>query len=222
MKKNHFLQLIFFVISINSFSQGNFQLHLGTAIPISDFANKELSDDYAGGAAPGVNLGVQYLAPLSRSRDLFFFAGFDLNFNGLKKESKKDIEDAFNLLNADIKHSKYYNIPLSAGVLFKHYMRNHMAIYAQGGLTINIFKYTNFVATINNEEYIVKYDIDNSVGFRIGGGLDLNDNISLGVDYFALGKHHADGQIDVPLFGPVDTSIETKVDILTITLGYRF
>ncbi len=222
MKKAYIFHLIFFVISLNSFSQGNFQVHLGTAIPVSDFANKEMSDDYAGGAAPGINLGLQYLAPLSRSRDLFFFAGFDLNFNGLTKESKKDIEDSFNLLNADIKHSKYYNIPLSAGVLFKHYMRNHMAIYAQGGLTINFFKCTNFVATINDEDLTVKYDIDNSVGFRIGGGMDLNDNISVGIDYFALGKHKADGQIDIPLFGPVDTSVETKVDILTVTVGYRF
>lgn len=222
MKKKCFFQLIFLAISLNSFSQGNFQLHAGTAIPISDFGNKELSDDYAGGAAPGINLGIQYLAPLSRARDLFFFAGFDLNFNGLNKDTKKDIEDSFSLLNAEIKHSKYYNIPLSGGVLFKHYMRNHMAIYAQGGLTINFFKYTNFVATINDEEFIVKYDIDNKVGFRIGGGLDLNDNISVGIDYFALGKHQADGQIDVPLFGPVDTSIETKVDILAVSVGYRF
>lgn len=224
MKKTLILPIAFVFISLNAFSQQNFQIHIGAGLPLSDFSNDDFSDsEYAGGATTGINLGFNYTYPISNGLGLF--TGVDININGLNDDSQEDLENlvtANGIIEADVKQSRYINVPLSAGLKYELDLSGSMSLYMNGGVTINFFKTTDFKVTYPNNEVVVSYDIDNSVGFKIGAGINVTENVSLGLDYFALGKFNTDGELEIPGIGSINQDIKTKVDLLTISLGYRF
>jgi hypothetical protein len=222
MKKESIL-LFIALISLSAISQENLKIHIGAGIPISDFGNENYSEDYSGGAAVGINLGLSYNYPLTE--ELGLFARADVNINGLNEDFKKDVENTVSfsgILNPDVKHSKYINIPLSVGIKYEIDLMQSLSLFINGGVSLNFYKVTDFKVVYPNSEMSVSYELDNNVGFMFGGGINLTDNICMELDYFALGKHSADGEIEIPGIGSINTDVDTKVDILVLSLGYRF
>jgi hypothetical protein len=64
-------------------------------------------------------------------------------------------------------------------------------------------------------------ELANSIGFKIGGGILVNQKISISIDYLGLGKHDINGKVKTTGYSEkVDG--EGKVDLLTLTLGFKF
>jgi len=80
MKNFKFIALLLLSIcfTAKTYSQGYVSIHFGPSSPVSDFASDDIDDENAGGAAVGINLGLQYIYPLSES-GLGIFGGIDFN-----------------------------------------------------------------------------------------------------------------------------------------------
>ncbi len=86
--------LLSFTLITKTYSQGNVSIHFGPSFPVSDFASDDIDDEDASGAGVGLNVGLQYIYPLSEN-GLGLFGGIDLNYNGLKSDVKDDVEELF-------------------------------------------------------------------------------------------------------------------------------
>ena len=230
--KNYFLSIVLLTVIVHcSFAQTQkdkrFSVHLGPSIPVSDFGSDNPGDEDSGGAAVGLNVGFQYIYPLSET-GLGILGGIDFTYNGLQKDIKDEIEVISNLFLAndvDIKYFKYINVPITAGLNYTYQVADKMAVFANARLALNFLKITDFKIEYDGYEQILKYDLANNLGFKIGGGFLINQKISVSIDYFGLGEH------DINVTGTYTTSddagkmedkIPLSVDILTLTLGYRF
>lgn len=117
--------LLTFTLITKTYSQGNFSIHFGPSFSVSGFAYDDIDDEDAGGAGVGLNVGLQYIYPLSES-GLGLFCGIDINYNGLKKDVKDDVEELYEAIginNSDIKYYKYINSPLTAGLNYTYQRR---------------------------------------------------------------------------------------------------
>lgn len=138
MRNVKIIALVFFAVlsTANTYSQGNILFHFGPSIPVLDFASDDINNEEAGGAAIGLNVGLQYIYPLAES-GLGIFAGIDFNYNGIKKDVKDDIEELYESLgisNADIKYYKYINVPITAGLNYTYQADEKIGVFANAGL----------------------------------------------------------------------------------------
>lgn len=197
-------------------------VHFGPSFPVSDFGSDNIFDEDAGGAAVGFNIGLKYTYPLN-DKGLGLFGGIDFNYNGLKKDFKDDVEDLVESLygNVDIKFSKYINIPVTAGLHYAYQADDKIGVFANAGLAINFLKMTNMELKADGQKSTQKMDLAYGIGFKIGGGILINKKTSISVDYFGLGKHDMDGEVESG-GSSQDIDGELKVDLLTLTLGFRF
>jgi hypothetical protein len=154
---------------------------------------------------------------------LGLFGGIDFNYNGLKKDFKDDVEDLVESLygNVDIKFSKYINIPVTAGLHYAYQADDKIGVFANAGLAINFLKMTNMELKADGQKSTQKMDLAYGIGFKIGGGILINKKTSISVDYFGLGKHNMDGKVESG-GSSQDIDGELKIDLLTLTLGFRF
>lgn len=214
------LLTVFF--SVKSFSQGNFQIHAGASFPVMEFASDD-DDEEAGGAAAGLNVGIQYIYPLS-DNGLGLFGGVDLTYNGLQGDIKDQTEDYYEFLgisNPDIKFYKYINVPVTAGLNYTYQPGDKIGVFANAGLALNFLKITDMEVTANGETVTSEQELANSIGFKIGGGILINEKTSISVDYYGLGKHDIEGVVKSDLFSD-DFDGEQKVDLITLTVGFKF
>lgn len=226
MKKSNLittLLLLLFFVTSNAFSQGDFSIHFGPSLPLSDFADDDLDDDDAGGAGVGFGLGLQYVYPLTEN-GLGLFGGIDINYNGLQKDVKDDFEEMFEdmgIHNADYKFYKYLNIPISAGLNYTFEADEKISLFGNVGLTANFLKITDFVIEVNNVEVTTEIDLSYSIGFKIGGGIMVNKKTSIAINYLELGEHDIKGKAKANGVSE-DIDGKQKVNILTLTLGFKF
>ena len=231
--KNYFLSIVLLtVIVLCSFAQTEkqkdkrFSVHLGSSIPVSDFGSDDGDNEDSRGAAVGLNIGFQYRYPLSET-GLGILGGIDFSYNRLQKNIKDEIENILNIFQAndvDIKYSKYINVPITAGLNYTFQVYDKMAVFANARLALNFLKITNFEAEYEGEKGISKYDLANNLGFTIGGGLLINQKVSVSIDYLGLGGHDTN-VTDTYTADPDDVGkmkFKVPVDLLTIALGYRF
>jgi hypothetical protein len=61
-----------------------------------------------------------------------------------------------------------------------------------------------------------------SIGFKIGGGIVINDKVSILVDYFGLGKHDLDSEVLIWGSSPEIIDGEQKIDMINLSLGLYF
>jgi opacity protein-like surface antigen len=227
MKSFKFLVSTILFVSIafiQSYSQSSFNIHLGPSIPLSDYSSENIDNDDAGGAGIGIDLGLQYTYQLTES-GLGLFAGIDFNYNGLKKDVKDDIEQMFEdygITSGDFTHYKYFNIPISAGLIYKYDADDKISLIGNAGLTINFLKVSDFILEVNGDRFTTEFDLSNSVGFKIGGGILINSRTSIMIDYLALGRHDLNGKMSASGVPSEDIDGEQKIDMLTITVGLRF
>ncbi len=217
------LLLLSICYTAKTYSQGNVTIHFGPSFPVSDFASDDIDDEDAGGAAVGINFGLQYIYPLSES-GLGLFGGIDFNYNGLKKDVKDDVEELFESMginNADYKFYKYINIPITAGLNYSYQADDKIGVFANAGFALNFMKITDMEIEVSGQTVTQEMDLANSIGFKIGGGILINQKTSISIDYFALGKHDIEGEIKTTGYSE-DVDGEGKVDLLTLTLGIKF
>lgn len=209
-------------LTAKTYSQGKVSIHFGPSFPVSDFASDDINDEDAGGAAVGLNVGLQYIYPLSKS-GLGIFGGIDFNYNGLKEDVKDDIEELYESMginNPDIKYYKYINVPITAGLNYAYQADDKIGVFANAGMALNFFKITDMELKANGQTVTSEMDIANSIGFKIGGGISINKKISISVDYLGLGKHDFEGKVTTTGYSE-DVDGEAKVDLLTLTLGFK-
>ena len=223
--------LLFLVLVIKTYSQGDFSIHLGSSIPVLDFASDDPNkySGYYGSAAVGASIGIQYLYPLS-GNGLGLFGEVDFMYNGIKKSMKNDIEQSLEELgmnNESSKFPKYINIPITAGLNYSKKTDQNIELFANLGLVFNFLKRTDMeIKSDDNSTYSQESDISRNTGLRIGGGAVINDTFIISMSYFGLGKHDVEvktktvgiNNIDVADYNQEATTT-IKVDMLTLTLG---
>ena len=216
-----FVLLSCFLIT-KTYCQGNVSIHFGPSFPVLDFASNEDSE-YGGGAAVGLNIGLQYIYPLSES-GLGLFGGIDFNYNGLKKDIKDDVKELYESLgiySTDYKFFKYINVPITAGLNYTYQADDKIGVFANAGLALNFLKITDMEIVVDGQTVTAEVDLANNIGFKIGGGILINQKISISIDYLGLGKHDIEGRAKTS-GSSEDIDGEGKIDLLTLTLGYKF
>lgn len=214
-----FLFAVVSFLASNVRAQGDFSIHVGPAIPVSDFASDDLDDAGAGLAGIGINLGAKYVHPVS-TFGLGLFVGADFCYNGLQNDVKDDFEEGFGS-QTDITFSKYINIPLTAGLNYNFVEDENLALFLNAGIAVNFLKMTDMVIEDDFDKLTMSTDLANSIGFKIGAGVKFQNNIVISGNYFGLGEHDIDGTATL---NGEDGSIdgEQNISIVTFTLGYQF
>lgn len=121
--------------------------------------------------------------------------------------------------NADYKFYSYFNIPVSAGFNYTQKVKEGLSIFTNIGLAADYLKMSDMVISLNSQEVKLKTDPDIKMGFKISGGFILGKT-TLSINYMGLGKHNLKATMSS---GTSSQDIEgnQKVDILTITLGFK-
>ncbi len=216
------LILLSVCFSVQSYSQGSISIHFGPSVPLSDFASDDIDDEDAGGAAVGLNIGLQCIYPLF-DNGLGLFCGIDFNYNGLANDVKDDVEDyyeALGITDPDFKFYKYINVPVSAGLNYS-YQDGNILVFANAGPALNFLKITDMEIKALGQKVTTEMDLARNIGYRIGGGIMINENTYISVDYLSLGEHDIKGQITSVGYSE-DIESVGKVDLLTLTLGFGF
>ena len=212
-----------FAFSLNSYSQGNLSFNIMGALPVSDYGSDDLDNEDAGGSGIGAGIGIQYVHPII-GNGLGIFGGVDVIYNGYKKSVKDDMQAMYEGLlgtSVDVKWSKMFNVPLSFGLNFTKTNDAGAGIFANIGLTYNFFKQTNEVIGTDLGDLTMSAKMASAVGFKVGGGLKLNNKISVFANYLGLGTH----DIEATMEGggeSEDFKAESKIDIITIGIGFGF
>jgi len=222
-----FISLSLILLASVAYSQetrkGIFSVSVGPSVPLSDFASDDLNADGAGGSGVGLNIGVQYVYPLSQN-GLGIFAGIDFNYNGLSKDVKDEFEEIFKgigFTSLDIKFSKYINIPITTGLVYSFQADEKIGVFANAGLAFNLLRITDLVVKSDLPTISSETDLAFSVGFKIGGGILINKKYSVSINYLGLGKHNVEGIAKGD--GIYDEfSGEQKVDLLNLKFGVAF
>ncbi len=209
--------------SINVYSQGYFSAYLGPAIPVGDFADDDINEDDAGGAAIGLNLGGRFSYPIA-DIGLSLFAEANLNFNCLQKEVKEDIENLYRYLgpDVDIRYSKYINMPLIAGINYTYKANDLISLYGDFGIGPDFLKITRTKAESGNNELELEYKMSAQFALKIGGGILFKDKFFVGLHYNAFGEHEVEGEMEYNDHSVDMDDTEIRVNMLTITAGVRF
>lgn len=224
MKRNNLFVIV--AISLISFATATFaqdgtdvSFHAGIPVPTAEFASDNLNNEDAGGAAPGFELGFNLNHPISEN-GLGVVFGFDVTYNGIKRSVKDDIEDEFSVLGSpDITWWKYFNVPIYAGLSYIYEDNGNLAVFGNLGGVINFFRMTDFIVANNGTEIETSFDSETGFGYKIGGGIKINDEWLVSVDYFDLGQY----DLDATMRGPTGTEKVTgvqSVSFVTLTVGF--
>lgn len=136
----------------------------------------------------------------------------------------------FNVTNAN--YWEYYNIPVSAGLNYTLETESKISLIGEAGLALSFLNHSdfNFDFTATTEDVTVSgeatvgYDMGTSLGAKLGGGVLINDNISIKINYWNLGEHDLKGEQEIEVNGESfsdETDKELKVDYITLTLGFK-
>ena len=229
MKKKYiFVAVMLLFGTVSSFAQeanekGSFSMHAGLSLPMDDFGDDDIDDEDSGLAGTGINIGIEYVYKLNEN-SLGLFVGLDLFRNGINGDSKDDLEDELeNLIGSqvDIEFPVYYNIPISAGLVYNYKVDEKIALFAKGGLVFNSLITTDMSLKLSGEEIVVENDLATSFGFKFGTGVTFSENWSIEIDYLGLGEHDIDSESKC--CGETEnSSSDLKVGIVSVTLGYKF
>ena len=103
----------------NSFSQSNYNIHIGPSLPLSDFGLYPINrggETFISSAAMGVDVGVKYSFQWSE-KGFGLFTSFDFFLNDVSNEFKDEAQHlSDNFATTLIKLPVYLNLPLSAGL----------------------------------------------------------------------------------------------------------
>lgn len=225
MRRNH-LQLIVAIllctITMASFAQRSTlaSFHAGIPVPVGEFASDNINNEDAGGAAPGFELGFDLNYPIS-DNGLGAFLGFDVTYNGIKKSVKDEIEQDFSVLGSpDITWWKYFNVPIAGGLSYIYEDNGNIQVFGKAGAIINFFRMTDYIVESNGVTVETSFDSETGFGYKIGGGLIVNEEWLFEIDYFDLGQYDIDATMRGPTGSQTITGVQS-VSFVTVTVGFK-
>ena len=210
-------------IFFETYSQGRVFLHFGPSIPVADFRDVDFNSVNTGGAAVGINIGLQYIHPITES-GLGVFGGVEVNYNALSKDMKNDIEEFYQsrgIHNGIMKFNRYINIPISAGLNYTHQANDNIGVFANAGLALNFLKMTDAKIGFNSQVATTRMDFASNIGFKIGTGILINQKTSVSIHYLGLGEHDIEGEVRTRGRSD-DIDAQRSANLLTLTLGFGF
>ncbi len=132
----------------------------------------------------------------------------------------------------------YINAPLMLGVNYELSISGDMGIFAEVGAGANVRFITNmsYEDSGNNWSISENFSFDPSLKFayQIGGGINLNESLSIGISYFNLGKDRIEGKLkykyEESYGGDTYRNSDSEdfklhklqTEIVTIRLGFTF
>jgi hypothetical protein len=212
---------------------GGFSLHVGAALPIGNFGEEPMSrNDYfletgRFSASPGINVGVKGKFPVAPNYGLGIFISADIIYNGLKGMVRDDFDDV-EAQGSDVVRPKYINVPVFAGLNYRYDFTPKTGLWVEGGFGPNFRKITNIEATVTEagETLTIKdvFKLQTSFGLQFGGGVMLNDCISIGVHYYGLGRSKIKGDTKVSGLStePFSYNRKSAQNSVMLRLGYHF
>lgn len=237
-------------------AQTDFSIHLGGALPLGSYAesqdtpNSLQNGDYViawntktnkAGAALGLNLGAKLSFNLPTIKGLGVIATADLFFNPSNKEARDCFEDYwmilmenFNVKNYDISIPKYINIPIMLGLNYGFNIKDNVKIWGEGGVGLNIGIITDLIMEASEYDYEflaeINYDNQYTLGFQLGAGVLLSEQLSIGLHYYNLGSQRIEGIMKYTStsdYGVEGDRVRGSLDrinpnMLTLRLGYHF
>ncbi len=214
--------------------QKKHSLHFGAVFPLGKFADDDMDYNKSSGAATGVNIGYEFIYPLSDG-GLGLFACIDINYNELQKSIKDSVDELWGssmVERIDVKLPKYLNIPISTGLNYTFKGNEKLSLYGDLGVLFNILKMTDYIVDGNfnggnSFGITTKVDLANSFGYKLGGGLIINKKIVLSINYFSLGEPEINGEHKLYNEGVLTFEEEIEdykppIDFLTLTIGLKF
>lgn len=225
MKRIHlhlFAVILLCSLAISTFAQRSTlaSFHAGIPVPTAEFASDNLDNEDAGGAAPGFELGFDLNYPISEN-GLGAFLGFDVTYNGIKKSVKDELERGFAVLGSpDITWWKYFNVPIAGGLSYIYEDNGNVAVFGKAGAIINFFRMTDYIVAANGVEVETSFDSKTGFGYKIGGGLIVNEEWLFEIDYFDLGQYDIDATMRSQTGSQTITGVQS-VSFVTITVGFK-
>lgn len=220
------LMILNMCLVLEAYSQGNFAVHIGAAFPVSDFAGHDFHNKAHGGATAGLNFGFLYTRPVRESA-FGLFAGMDITHNSLQKRYEDNMEfilyDTLSYNITKARYHKYFNIPVNAGFSYT-FIKNKMGFFVNAGPALNFLKITDMLMDFNGETWTQQMSPGISLGYKIGGGILINENLSVSVNYLALGKPTVKRYFIMGGFysSHPNGKASWEINLLTVTVGFRF
>lgn len=217
--------LFAFCIAQKSYPQKFGSIQLGAAVPMMEFAEHNTIDNAHGGASTGFNVGLQYVYQFPECH-FGIFGGIDFNYNGLQHDYRDKIEFRYGSMRfkaSNARYSAYLNAPITAGLNYT-LTNDNIGVFANAGLAVNILKISDMEIEVYDETLIQEMALAHGFGYKVGGGIIFNRDITISVDYLALGKHTIESHAkrDGYWGSLANEDYKLKVNMLTVTLGYRF
>ena len=247
MKVRKLFAILMVALSVTTISAQEKIVYGGIGLPNGKFAGDESNElvfpsgGKEGGAALGLNVGFKMLQPISP--ELSWFVSADIFYNGLHSDIKDDIEDAFDDVD---KMPAYINVPVMGGVNYSiAELGTGIKLFAEAGLGLN-FRYVNpwsfsyedteYISGVGNVDYEaeVEYTFDTKflVAYQIGAGLKINDQFTVGLNYYSLGSDKVSwnykAEIDIDGVGSDTEKDDGKsnkklsASLLAIRVGFVF
>lgn len=203
------------------------QLNVGPAFPLGFFKDDDPDDNDSGFASGGLKVGGVVIVPIN-NKGLSLFAGLDIVYNDLQKDRKDDLDDLGIALDMDINSfPTYLNFPISGGLHFNHQANEKISLYSKAGIIASFIKISKYELESENRKYNIIYDLSNSFGYGIGGGIILNKKTVIGIDYMGLGTYDVNAEYenegvfnDLEARGRFD--IDRQVKLLSFIVGIQF
>jgi hypothetical protein len=223
---------------------GGFSFHVGAAFPMENFGEESNSPSNAFtigdfSASPGINVGLKGKFPIAMNNGLGVFISADFMYNGLKG-LLKDYYENLEISRTDVTRHKYINIPLFAGLNYRYDVTTTFGLWLEAGMgpDFRIITRHETSGQIENAQVVssyynkYSYKMQTAFGFQVGGGVMLNDQISIGIHYYGLGRAKIKEEYrKEELFSNQTPQVEIEdriynkksaQNILAIRLGYHF
>lgn len=202
MKARKLFAILMVALSVTTISAQEKIVYGGIGLPNGKFGgddSRELvwpSGGKEGGAALGLNVGFKFMQPISP--ELSWFVSGDVFYNGLHSDIKDDIDDAYDDVE---KMPAYINVPVMGGVNYSiAELGTGVTLWAEAGLGLNFRYISDFsvsnkgTTTIGGTTYDAKDEVNFSfdtkfmVAYQIGAGVKINDQFTIGLNYYNLGS----------------------------------
>lgn len=237
-------------------AQTDFSIHLGGALPLGSYADsQDIPNSFQdgnyeiawntktnkAGAALGLNLGAKLRFNLPAIKGLGVIATADLFFNPSNKEARDFFEDYMmvtmeniGIRKYDISIPKYINIPIMLGLNYEYNIKDNVKIWGEGGVGLNIGIITDLTmeASEYDYEFLSEFNYDNqyTLGFQLGAGVLLSEQLSIGLHYYNLGSQRIEGIMKYTStsdYGAEGDRARGSLDrinpnMLILRLGYHF
>lgn len=212
--KHVLITFLILVVSLTtSNAQRGFELHIGPSFPVGDFAVNDLNSSSAGCAATGFNWGIKYMLPLKQNK-LFLNFGMDCFYN----EYNSDVKSA----DPDVDFGTYVNVPFTVGMMFQKTLFNKVSFWGEANMGANVSTITNTTGSYSGSDYTYEIEPANEFCYSVGMGLLLNNRISLGLYYNALGSPKYEYTISgANGYSEKETADALNISTVSFTLGIR-